>query len=141
MYIYSFQTLFPYRLLQNIEYSSLCYTEVLVGYLFYMQQGVCVNPNLLIYPSPTPFPFGNHKFVFYVLESLSVLQISSFASFFFLISHISDIVGYLSFSVWLTSLSMIISRHISRENYNSKRYMHPSVHCSTIYSSQDMEAN
>ena len=23
---------------------------------------------------------------------------------------------------------------------NSKRYMHPSVHCSTIYNSQDMEA-
>ena len=23
---------------------------------------------------------------------------------------------------------------------NSKRYMHPSVHCSTIYYSQDMEA-
>ena len=26
-----------------------------------------VNPKLLIYPSPTPFPFGNHKFVFYGL--------------------------------------------------------------------------
>ena len=25
-YIYFFQILFPYRLLQNIEYSSLCYT-------------------------------------------------------------------------------------------------------------------
>ena len=30
--------------------------------------------------------------------------------------------------------------HISRENYNSKGYMHPNVHCSTIYNSQDMEA-
>ena len=30
--------------------------------------------------------------------------------------------------------------HISREKYNSKRYMHPNVHCSTIYISQDMEA-
>ena len=28
---------------------------------------------------------------------------------------------------------------ISRENHNSKRYMHPNVHCSTIYNSQDME--
>ena len=30
--------------------------------------------------------------------------------------------------------------HIFRENHNSKRYMHPNVHCSTIYNSQDMEA-
>jgi len=28
---------------------------------------------------------------------------------------------------------------ISRENQNLKIYMHPSVHCSTIYNSQDME--
>ena len=26
------------------------------------------------------------------------------------------------------------------ENHNSKRYMHPNVHRSTIYNSQDMEA-
>ena len=26
------------------------------------------------------------------------------------------------------------------ENINSRRYMHPSVHSSTIYNSQDMEA-
>ena len=30
--------------------------------------------------------------------------------------------------------------HISRENYHSKRYMHPYVHSSTIHNSQDMEA-
>ena len=30
--------------------------------------------------------------------------------------------------------------HRSGENYNSKRYMHPSVHCSVIYSSQDTAA-
>ena len=28
---------------------------------------------------------------------------------------------------------------ISEQNYNSKRYMHLSVHCSTVYSSQDMD--
>ena len=28
---------------------------------------------------------------------------------------------------------------LSGENYNSKRYMHPSAHCSTICNSQDME--
>ena len=31
--------------------------------------------------------------------------------------------------------------HISRENSNSKRYMHPNVHSRTFYNSQDMEAN
>ena len=30
--------------------------------------------------------------------------------------------------------------YISREKSNSKRYMYPNVHCSTIYNSQDMEA-
>ena len=29
---------------------------------------------------------------------------------------------------------------IHRENHNSKRHMHPSVHCSTIYKSQVMES-
>ena len=32
-----------------------------------------------------------------------------------------------------------INAHISGENHNSKRYMHPKIHCSTIYNSQDME--
>ena len=30
--------------------------------------------------------------------------------------------------------------HIPWENYNSKRYVHPNVHWSTIYYRQDMEA-
>ena len=30
--------------------------------------------------------------------------------------------------------------HISGENHNSKAFMHPNVHCSTIYNGQDMEA-
>ena len=33
-----------------------------------------------------------------------------------------------------------ISRHISKENHNSKGCMHPDVHCRMIYNSQDMEA-
>ena len=31
-------------------------------------------------------------------------------------------------------------RHIPRENHNWKTYMHPNVHCSSIYKSQNMEA-
>ena len=34
-----------------------------------------------------------------------------------------------------------IPEHIYREHHNLKRYMHSSVHCSTVYNSQDMEAN
>ena len=30
--------------------------------------------------------------------------------------------------------------NITRENYNLKRHMHPTVHCSTVYNTQDMEA-
>ena len=55
-----FQILFPYRLLQNIEYSSLCYT-VGPGWLYILciiQYCVYVNPRLLIYFSPLK-PFRN----------------------------------------------------------------------------------
>ena len=38
------------------------------GSPIYMQQCVCVNPSLPVYPSP-PFPFGKHKFVFYICDS------------------------------------------------------------------------
>jgi len=31
--------------------------------------------------------------------------------------------------------------HISGENHNSKRCMHPNIQSGTIYNSQDMEAN
>ena len=37
--------------------------------------------------------------------------------------------------------TILLGIYISRENYDSKRYMHPSVDCSTIYNSQDMETN
>ena len=29
--------------------------------------------------------------------------------------------------------------HLSRENHDSKKYMHPSVHCSIMYNSQNLE--
>ena len=40
---------------------------------------------------PITIPSDKHKFVFYVCESISVLEISSFV-IFFSISHASDIV-------------------------------------------------
>ena len=87
IYVYMsilFQVLFPYRLLQNIEYSSLGYT---VGPCWlsikYIVMCVCYSqtPNL---PSlPTAFPFGNHKLVFHVFGSISVLYISLLVFFYF----------------------------------------------------------
>ena len=60
--------------------------QVLISYLFHIQQCVHVNPNLLIYPSPPHFPFGNHKFDFFVYL---------FFGFFFL--HSEFIVCWLFF--------------------------------------------
>ena len=110
IYLLFFQILFPYRQLQSTEQSSLCYT---VGpyqlSILYIVVCICQSqsPNL----SFLPFPPDNHNFVFYICNSISILQISSFVPFF-QIPHISDILYYLSFSVCLTSLSMTISRSI-----------------------------
>ena len=40
-------------------------------------------------------------------------------------------------TIWSTNS---ILGYVSGENYNSKRYMHPNVHRSTIYNRQDKEA-
>ena len=58
-----FQILFPFRLLQNIEFPVL-YSRSLLVICFKYMYCVYVNPKLLIYLSSQPFPFGNHKFVF-----------------------------------------------------------------------------
>ena len=72
MYTYIlFQILFPCSLLQNTEQSSLSYT---VGPYWLSALYIVVythNPNLLIY-SP-PFSFSNHRFVFEVYKSVSML--------------------------------------------------------------------
>jgi len=71
-----------------------------------------LTKKLLIYLSPTTTnPFVNHEFVFYVCESISVSWVSSFGISFY-IPPISGNIWYLSFSVWLTSFSMTISRSI-----------------------------
>ena len=67
-----FFILFHYSLLQDIEYSSLCY-RVNPCCLSTLYVVVCsVNPILPMYPS-SPFLFGSHKFVFCVGASLSAL--------------------------------------------------------------------
>ena len=104
-----FQIFFHYRLLQDIEYSSLCYTiGPCCSSILYTAVCICYSqaPDLSL---PTSFPFGSKKFVFYVCESL--LCIYKFISIIFLDStykwyHMTFIF------LCLSSLNMIISRSI-----------------------------
>ena len=58
IYIYTiFHILFLYRLSQDIKYSCLCYTVGLCCLSILYIVVYNVSPSLLIYPSPTPFPF------------------------------------------------------------------------------------
>ena len=103
-----FLILFPFRLLQNIEPSSLCYivdTCWLSIYLFKIQWYVPVNPRLPIYSRSHLFPWVTVSLLSKSM-SLFLFCLSSFASLFltYWLLH----YGCLS----LTSLSMIISRSI-----------------------------
>lgn len=53
-HIHIFQILSNYNLLQDTEYSSLCYTINLCCHLSYMPQCVSVNPTLFIYHPSSP---------------------------------------------------------------------------------------
>ena len=72
VYIYIYISFF--RFFSHIGYYKIlsilpcAIQQVFIGFLFYIQQCMTINPNLLIYPSPSlsPFPFGSHQFVFYV---------------------------------------------------------------------------
>ena len=48
--------------------------------------------------------------IYFIYNNVYMLIPTSY--FFFYTTHISDIIWYLSFSVWLTSFTMIISRSI-----------------------------
>ena len=79
----------------------LCATQqVPAGQSFHFPQCACASPQTPVPPGPPPpAPSRDHKF-FKVRESVSVLQISPFVSFF-KIPHRSDSIWCLSFSVWL----------------------------------------
>ena len=85
LYIYIYPLFF--RFFSHIGHYSIlsrvpCVTQyVLISYQFYILQ--CVYVNLPIYPSLHLLAPGNHTFIFYICNSISVLQISSFVPFFF----------------------------------------------------------
>ena len=63
IYIYPFPILFPFRLLQNIKQSSLCYIVGLCRLsILHIVVYICQpqTPNLLL---SLPFPLGNYKFI------------------------------------------------------------------------------
>ena len=84
IYIHSFShTIFHHVLSQEIEYSSLCCTigphslSILNAAVVYVYQPQTPHPS-----HSTPLPFGNHKSVLYVYESVSILYIDSFVPYF-----------------------------------------------------------
>ena len=77
--------------------------QVPIGQSLHIPQSAYASPKPPTIP-PQPIPYGNHKFVFKVYESVSFLQINPFVPFFW-ISHISD-------NTWYLCLSIIICRSI-----------------------------
>ena len=100
IHIHISQILLNHSLLQDIVYGTLCSNRSLL--IYFICSSEFANPKLLIYLSP-PFPSGNHKFVFYVCEFVSVLLICSFVSFF--LDSTYEVSCDICLS--LTSLSMI----------------------------------
>ena len=93
--MYNIMIPYFYRLYSIINYYKImavvCYISLLLIYFIL----VCYVSLLLIYficstlyllilhsncPSPLPLLFGNHKFVFYICEYVSVLHVYSFVS-------------------------------------------------------------
>ena len=73
-----------FRFFYHIDYPMIlgrvphAIQQVPIGQSFHIPQCAYTSPKPPDYPSPSPISFGNHKFVFKVCESISVLQISSF---------------------------------------------------------------
>ena len=108
--LYTFQILFPYRLLQDSEYSSLC-SRVLAVYLFLYTTVYMLIPNSYFSPAPSPtIPFGNPKFVFYAFLCLGICFCSVILSFFY-ISHM------ISCDSCLSSVNMTIHLWCCRWHY------------------------
>ena len=93
-----FLVLFHYRLFQDIEYNFLCYNS----------RFCCLS----VFP-PHPFPCGNHKFVFYASESVSVLYFVFGFHIFFIHSSVSGQLGYFHVLAIVNSASVNIGGHIS----------------------------
>ena len=72
IYLFFFKILFPYRLSQNTEQISQCYTLGPCWLSIIHVVCVHVHPKLLIYPYLLCFLFGNHKFFSLFSTSVSL---------------------------------------------------------------------
>jgi len=86
LYIYTYP--FSFRFCSHIDHRILgrvlcALQQVPIGQSFHIPQCAYPSPKPLVHSShpPPPVSLGNHKF-FKVCDSISVLQISSFVSFF-----------------------------------------------------------
>ena len=91
-----------------------------VVYLFYTQWFVSTNPIYLICPS-LPLLFGNHKFIFCICESISVLSIYSFALYFIFFMATPAACG--SFQARGQIRVAIAGLHHSHSNTESKPHL------------------
>ena len=103
-----FQILFPFRLLQNIEQSSLCYIVGLC-WLSILSIILCTRPSKTSSLSLTLFPPGNHKLV---LLSLCFCLVNNNSFVSFLKDSACQWYHMIFVFLCLTSLSVIISRSI-----------------------------
>ena len=82
----------------RIAFPVLDSNPLLLTHVIYSVSIKLIPTSSFILPSHPHFPFANHKFYFEIYGSVSVLLIS-FLCHFYYISHRSDIIRYLSFSV------------------------------------------
>ena len=126
IYIYPlfFKGFFPIEIIteHSVESPMLYSRSLLVFYFIYIS--VSVDPNLPICPSPNSFPPGNSKLVFYIYNSISVLEIRLFVPLF-KIPHIHDIIWYLSF------FSSVTKNQVKR-NKAQNQWISCGIHCYRI---------
>ena len=95
-----FQILFPYRSLQSIEQSSLCYTAVHY-WLSVLYIAVCIcqsqSPNLSFLAALLPY---NQRFVFYICNSISFVD-KYICTIFLQISNINNIILCLCLTLFI----------------------------------------
>ena len=85
MYIHMstlFQFPFPSRSPQNPEQISLCYTYSRFLLVIYFVYSIVYMSTTIFHFIPSPSPLGNQKYIFYICDSISALQISYSATLF-----------------------------------------------------------
>lgn len=91
-----------YVLYSNVNYSQHVINHTLSPFLFYNWKFVALI-TFFRFPFPPPCTSGDHKADLFFYEVFF---------FFFSIPHLSELLQYLSFSVWLISLRFMTSKFI-----------------------------